>query len=354
MKLIDRLIGRAVLSGALMVLVVLVALLGVMDFVGELGDVGRGTYGVLQAMEYVGLTMPRRAYELLPMAALIGSLLGLGTLANNSELVVIRAAGVSLARVIASVLRVSVVLMLVGLVLGELIAPFTEQLAQDRRAAALTEEFSNRTKSGFWVRDGDSYINIRRILPGAQLVGVSIYKFDGDQRLRAATFARHGRYADGEWRLRDIHETLFDGDRARTVAIPQMIWSTTLDPQLVHIVSVEPEELSLWGLHQFIDYLRDNDLATRRYEIAFWVKAFSPLATLVMVFMALPFVFGSLRAVSIGQRILVGTFLGIALQVLSRSFGYLGQVYNLNPVFAAAFPTLLFLAIALVLMRRVR
>ncbi len=352
MKILDRYIGRAVLQGSLMVLLILVALLSVIDFVVELADVGTGNYGAFQALEYVVLTLPRRAYEMLPMAALIGSLIGLGALANNSELVVVRAAGVSLARIAGSVLRVGAVLIAVSVLLGEVISPPTEQWAQERRASALAEVFSNKTKLGFWVRDGDRYINIRRILPGSRLSEVTVYEFGEDETLRSSLFAQSGHFDEGRWRLLKVARSEISEQHVRTEKLEEMLWETQLDPEVVKVVSVEPERLSTFGLHQYVGYLHENGLESQRYEIAFWIKLLSPLATILMLVLALPFVFGSLRSVPVSQRVLMGTFLGIGFQILSRSFGHVGQVYDLNPLFAAAVPLLVFSVLAAYLFRR--
>lgn len=354
MKILDRYLGRAVLQGALLVLLVLVALMTVIDFVVELADVGTGNYGLLQAIEYIALTMPRRTFEMLPLAALIGSLFGLGTLANNSELVVVRAAGISLLRIAASVLRVGLVLIVIALILGELVAPVTDQWAQERRAAALSEEFSNKTKLGFWVRDGDRYVNIRHILPGSRLADVWVYEFDNAGHLRSALHAAGADYTNGEWHLRDVARSEIGSDRVNAEHMAQMVWHTDIDPELVKVVSVEPERLSTLGLYQYIEYLRQNGLESQRYRIAFWIRVLSPLATVLMLLLALPFVFGSIRSVPVSQRVLVGTLIGIGFQLVSRSLGYLGQVFALNPLFAAALPLLLFAGLAAWLMRRAR
>ncbi len=355
MRLLDRYIGRAVLGSALLVLLVLVALMSVIDFVVELGDVGTGRYGVLQALEYVVLTLPRRAYEMLPMAALIGSLAGLGALANSSELVVVRAAGVSVGRIAGSALKSALLLIVAAVLLGEWVAPAGEDLAQERRTAALAEAFSSKTRYGFWLRDGGRVINIRRVLPGATLDGVYLYQFDEGQRLREALSARSARFERGGWALIDVRLTRFEADgRALTQVLAEMPWRTTLDPKTVQIVSVEPERLSALGLYRYVRYLRDNGLESWRYETALWLKALNPLATALMVMLALPLVFGSVRAVSISQRVLLGTFLGIGFHILGRSLGYLGQVINLSPLLAAAAPLLAFALLTVALYRRLR
>lgn len=352
MRILDRYLGRAVLQGSLTVLLILVALMTVIDLVVELADVGSGNYGLLQALEYVLLTMPRRAFEMLPLAALIGSLIGLGALANNSELVVVRAAGVSLLRIFGSVMRVGFVLIVVTLILGEGISPVTDQWAQERRAAALSEEFSNKTKLGFWVREGDRYINIRRILPGSRLMDVYVYEFDSAQQLRYSLHAESGVYLKGEWRLRDVARSEIGAERVKAERLDEMVWRTDLDPELVKVVSVEPERLSTAGLHQYIDYLERNGLESQRYQIAFWIRVLAPVATVLMLSLALPFVFGSIRSVPVSQRVLTGTLLGIGFQILSRSFGHMGQVFDLNPFFAASLPLLIFSALAVYLFRR--
>ena len=354
MKIIDRYIGVIVASHTVVVMLVFLALFCFANFVGEMDSVGKGSYGLPQAALYVLFTLPSLIYQLFPPVALIGSMIGLGTLASNSELIVVRAAGVSMARIILSVMKVGVLLMLAAVIVGEWIAPKAEQYAQTMRSSALAERISLKTQTGFWARDGQSFIHVRDILPDSNLRDISVYDFDSRQRLQVVTHASAASYQNSKWLLQDVERSTISETGVSTDHLPRAEWCPLLSPTVLGVVAVKPEKLSAWGLYKYIDYLHDNGLSAERYELAFWKKIISPLATGVMVFLAIPFVFGGLRSVGIGQRILVGALVGIGFYLFNQTFGYVGLVYDMNPLFSAAFPVAAFFVAGVLLMRRVR
>lgn len=354
MRILDRYIGATVASHTLVVMLVFIALFSFASFMGEMDYIGKGKYGVQQAMYYVLLTLPSLIYQLFPPVALIGSMIGLGMLSSSSELTVIRAAGVSMGRIISSVMKVGVLLMLIAVVLGEWLAPQAEQYAQTLRSAALAERISLKTKSGFWARDGHNFIHVREILVDAQLADVSIYEFDAQSRLQGITHANTASYQQDTWQLNDIRYSKISEAGVVTQHQPSAEWGSLLSPTVLGVVAVKPDKLSILGLYKYIDYLHDNGLSAARYELAFWKKIMLPLATGVMVFLAVPFIFGTLRSVGIGQRIMVGTLLGIGFYLFNQTFGYLGLVYGMSPIVSAVLPPALFLGLGMMLMRRVQ
>lgn len=353
MRLLDRYIGRAVVSGTLLALLVLLAMFSFFSLIDNLADVGRGNYGVGNAIEYVLLTMPRRAFDTFPIAALIGSLLGLGLLAGNSELTVVRAAGVSLWRIVGAVMKAALVLMAIAMVLGEFVAPPAETLAQTRRNQALSAEPTLMSGGGLWARDGTSFINIREMLPDDIMGDVTIYEFDEQQQLRTATRAQRARYADGRWLLEGVAQSRIGGDGVQVAHMERAEWTSAFSPDMVNVTIDEPSHLSAWGLIRYIRYLGRNGQETAPYELGLWSKLVAPVATGVMILLSVPFVFGPLRAVSVGQRILVGVLVGIGFQIMNQMFSKLGLVYGLSPFFSATLPTLLFFVVALWMARRV-
>lgn len=353
MKLLDRYIGTTVLLGITLTLLILLVLVGFVTLMDELGDVGKGDYRTADAFYYVLLALPRRAYEVFPMSVLLGSLMGLGGLANNSELVAMRAAGVSLARIIVSVLKAGVLATLIVLVLGELVAPNTEQYAERMRANKISQQITLKSKYGFWARDGGSFVNIRQILPGSQLKDIYIYEFSPDRKLEVSTHADFAQYQDGSWLLRGISQTRFLEDHVESRTLDQATWDSLLNPNILNVVVVRPTMLPVWGLYQYIDFMKQNGQEVVVYEVAFWSKVIMPLVTLVMVFLAVPFVFGVLRSVGIGQRIFAGSLLGLAFFLMNKVLSHMAVVFSLNPLFAAALPTLLFLGLGFWFVRRV-
>ncbi len=352
MTTLDRYLATHVIWGALLTLCVLLALFTFVALVDELGDVGKGDYTVIGAFEYMLLTLPQRAFLLFPFAALVGTLVGLGALSSSSELTVMRASGLSAARISVAVLAAGMVLAIISMLVGEFIAPLSERLANERRSVAISSRIDVRANYGFWVRDGSSFVNIRRALPGNQAEGVYIYEFDSDKQLRVATYAREARYEDNRWILEDIRQSEILEHRVLSRAIEQAVWDAMFKPDLVGVVVVKPESLSAIGLYRYMDYLRENGLSTARFELAFWTKIVYPVATVVMIFFALPMVLGIMRSAGVGQRVLVGSMVGMAFHVINQISGDIGLVYGLSPFFSAVLPTLAFLAIGTAMMRK--
>ncbi len=349
MRILDRYIARTVASAILLAMLTLLALFFFVELVDELADLGKGNYGVAQILQYVLLIQPRRIYELFPLAALLGSIMGLGMLASNNELVAMRSAGVSLLRLIGSVMKVALWMMLAVLLIGEWIAPPAEQYAQASRATAQSAQITLKTQHGFWTRDGSSFINIRAILPGGQLRDVFIYEFDEQRHLRVATHAAQAHYEKDQWVLENVQQSYVSEQGVTTRQTERAGWASPLLPEMMSALSVKPENLSSWGLYKYIRYLRENRQNSQRYELAFWNKVFLPLVTGVMVFIAIPFVFGVLRSVGAGARVLAGSLMGVGFHLFNQIFSNASLAYNLSPLFSAAFPALLFLLIALIL-----
>lgn len=354
MSLLDRYIGKAVALNVSIVMAVLLALFFFVGFVEEADKIGRGRYTALSAMEYTLLRLPQQAYELFPLGALLGAVLGLGGLASNSELIVMRAAGVSLTRIAGAVMKTGLLLMLLMFLIGEVLAPPVVQYATERRVMALSAQISLNTGQGLWARDGDTFINVRRVESDGRLVGIRLYTFDEAQRMRRLIHAGSARFRDGQWRLRQVRQTDFEEDRLVSRRFPELAWESLLSPQLVNVVAVKPQTLALWDLKQYVEYLHDNGLSAERHELAYWSKLVAPFTTGAMVFLAIPFVFGSLRSVPMGQRVLGGFLVGVAFYIINLIASRAGLVYALPPFLSASLPTLLTFLLAAWWLRRVR
>nr|VFK30638.1 MAG: lipopolysaccharide export system permease protein [Candidatus Kentron sp. MB] len=353
MKRLDRYIGTYVVLGSLLVLAVLVALFSVIDFVDDLGSVGQNQYTLVRAMEHMLLTMPRLAFATIPIAALIGTLMALGALAGSAELTVVRASGVSLARLSLSVMKVGGILMLLTLGLGELVVPFSEHLAEERRSVALSEQVAMKTSYGFWIRDKRSFINIRQVFPNNRVGDIYIYEFDDERKLRVSTHAKNGYYQDEKWILRDVRQSELTSNGITQRNLSEAVWKSLFVPEVVDAVKVKPEGLSIVDLYRHIQYLRTNGLNSTAYEFAIWGKLLYPIATGVMVFIAIPMVLGWLHSAGIGQRIVVGILFGVAFHIIQQATIHVGLVFEMNPFLCVFVPVLMFLGFGLWMMRRV-
>lgn len=348
---LTRYVVRAVITGALLVLAVLVSLDTVFSFFSEVDEVGRGDYTISAAVLYMLLTMPARIYQLFPAAVAIGGILGLGGLAAHSELIVMRAAGISARQLAGMVMQAGIVLMLVIVALGEFVAPSAQQYAERMRANAIAGQGEARGGSGIWVRDGQRFINVGVVLPDLVLRDIDVYEFD-DKRLERALHAERAHYADGRWQLHDIAISRIEGERLMTEHSAGETWDELVRPELVDLLAVSPMSLAIWRLSSYIEYLRANELESRRFELAFWQKIATPLSTLVMLLLALPMVFGSMRSAGVGQRIFVGSMIGVGYYLLSELFAHIGIVYGLAAPVASLAPAALFTLIGLLGLRR--
>lgn len=354
MRLLTRYIAGTILASTTLVLAVLLALYTFIDFVTELEDFGKGNYGLFEIAEYLALSMPKRIYELLPIAALLGSVLGLGNLASQSELVVMRAAGLSVGRISRAVLLVSITLFLLALFVGEVVRPAAEKKAQIFQTQAQTGALAEtQANNGFWTRDGNNFNHIEQILPDGRFAGISVYEFDEQQRLRIVSKAKQATYDGADWILEQVKQSQLDEAGVKITSTDQQQWQSTLNPSVLNVAAVPPEYLPVWGLLEYIQYLDANQQATARYELAFWGKLMMPLSAAVMVFIAVPFIFGPLRSSPIGGRILAGALVGIGFHLFNQMFQHMGLVFGFWPFISAALPTFIFAGLGWYLMRRV-
>lgn len=349
--ILDRHIGRSLLLATLLVTGVLLALFVFISVVDVLPDYGKGTFGGYELLRYVALSQPRKLYEAFPVAVLVGTLLGLSTLALNAELTAMRAAGVSKARIVSAAMKTGLLLMLLAVALGEYVVPAAETQAQTGRARALATGFQQKG-SGLWLRDGASFVSLGEVLPDLSLLRVAIYEFAPDRRLLRLTSAERAVYDEGRWRLEGVQRTRLSEERVEAEAITEQSWIARLTPEVVAVYTVKPEALSIAQLSAYIRHLEQNGQETGRYRLTMWQKAFMPLATAIMVLLATPFVFQDARSGGLAQRVFIGVMIGLAFVVLSRSAGYLGVIYGAPPLLGAVLPLALFLGLAVVLLRR--
>lgn len=354
MDILDRYIGKAVTLGIIAAMSVILSLDFLVSFAGEVGEIGKANYSYWQAFIYVALRTPQKIYEIFPMIAVLGTMLGLGTLASNHELTAIRAAGVSLLRLIGSVLKTAAIITAVAIFIGEVVAPPATQYAKLSRVRAIEHLISLNTDYGLWARDGDTYIHVRRVEHDGRLIGINLYVFDEFHSLQETYQARSAEYKEGDWLLQNVEYKKITADGISKTSVDTMKWKTLLKPDIVSIVSVSPENLSLWRLHGYIDYLKDNHLDAKHYELSFWIKVFSPLTITAMMFLAIPFIFGNMRGIGAGQRVFVGFLIGLTFFILSRLIGQAGLVYTDYPLLPASLPTLIVMGVGIFLMRRVR
>ena len=334
---LDRYIGKSVFMAILAVLGIILGLASLFAFIDEMADIS-DTYTFWDAGSFVVMTAPRRLYDMLPMAALIGCLIGLGALASSSELTIMRAAGVSIGRIVWAVMKPMLVLMVAGLLIGEYVAPVTEASAQAARSLAQGTGDAQSARHGLWHRQGDEFIHINTVQPNGLLYGVTRYRFDDQRHMLSASFAKQANYKTDYWELKDVSTTLFHEGRTEVVTAPDERWDISLSPQLLSTVVLPPESLSMTGLYGYAHYLADQGLANGRYWLAFYTKILQPLVTVALVLMEISFIFGPLRSVTLGQRVFTGVLVGFTFRIAQDLLGPSSLVFGFSPLFAVLVP----------------
>ncbi|KLN65369.1 MULTISPECIES: LPS export ABC transporter permease LptG [Vibrio] len=352
-KILDLYIGRTIIATSSLVLATFVGLSAIIKYVEQLRKVGEGTYDLLQALLFVLLSIPRDIEMFFPMAALLGALIGLGMLASSSELVVMQAAGFSKLDIGLSVLKTAIPLMIMVTLLGQWGAPQAQKAARDLRAFATSGGAIMSVRTGVWARDANDFIFIGKV-EDDKIYGMNMWRYDENKRLESVVYAAEVEYvSDNTWMMKDVQVTeMVDEVEISKQSLPKYSWTTSLAPDKLAVVTVKPEELSLGGLYDYVTYLKASEQDPSRYELAFWRKVTQPFSIAVMMLMALSFIFGPLRSVTMGARILSGVVAGFTFYISSEFFGPLSLVYNIPPVFGAVMPSIVFLTVALMLLRR--
>jgi len=352
MRRIDRYIVSTVASSMLLVLAVVLSLDFLFGFIAETEQL-KNDYQVFEAFMYVVTTLPRRLYDYLPLAAFMGCLIGLGALAKNSELVVIRAAGVSTIRIIFSAMKPALVVVCLGLVFGEFVAPYTEKIAQSQKALAQGAATHINTRGGLWHREGNTFMHFNAVEPNGVLHGVSLQRYDENRKLLRSTFARRAIFQRGQWLLEDLEETRFYDDRLEVHHFFLQVWETDLSPSLLNVLIVKPDYLSISGLYAYAEYLREQDLNAAQYLMSFWKKSLQPLSTAVLVLVAISFVFGPLRSATMGFRVFSGVVVGLLFKYAQDLLGPSSLVFGFDPILATLVPIIICLLVGVLLLRRV-
>ncbi len=370
MTLIGRYLRREILGAVLFVLFGFLALFAFFDFIKELEEVGRGGYKLQHALLYVGLAVPSHAYELMPIAALIGTIYALAQFASHSEFTAMRAAGLGRSMALRYIAQVGLILAIATLLIGEVLTPPAEKLAQRIRLSALGASVVNQFRSGLWIKDTikdpdgqvrrTRFVNVQEVLPDTSLKLVRVFEFDPSLRLSEVLVSSTGRFEPpGAWRLTDVQRTDFSvsnaaepGQTMKAVQrfTPELTWQSELNPSILGVLMVTPQRMSAWDLARYVEHLRDNQQRADQYEIALWTKLVYPVAVIVMMALALPFAYLQVRAGSIGYKVFAGIMMGIAFHFLNGLFSHLGLLNTWPAWVSASVPSLLALVLALSLL----
>lgn len=350
MNIIHKYLLKEVTSNVLMVMLALIAMFSFFDLIQELEALGQGNYGLGKILLFVLLSSPGHIYDVMPVAVLVGCMYSLSQFARHSELVVLRVCGLSILNIAALLLKIGLVFTLLTFLVGELVTPYSEKMAQRMRIKATDSVVAQEFRSGLWVKDGNNFINVEEVLPDATLLNINIYEFDKNSKLTKVRKAKGGQFESDFWKLKSVTETEFNAESIKINELAEAKWYSLLRPELLNVLLVAPEKMAAWNLYSYITHLDINKQKTTRYVVALWAKLIYPLACMVMVILALPFGFIQQRASGASAKIFIGIMLGVLYQILNRVFAHLGLLNDWSPLFSAIMPTILFLIAGLTML----
>jgi lipopolysaccharide export system permease protein len=337
---LDRYLYRTVLVYTLMAMAVLMTLGGLFLFISQQGDIGTGDYTTSDAFLYTFLNLPEQFYELLPIGALIGALMGLGNLAAGSELVVTRASGVSIWRIAWPVGLAGLTLSLTMYAVGEYVAPPLAQFAKREKTTSKMADISFAGSSSAWVKEGNIILRVSTGEVDQSFGGVSLFELDAPNKLRSIERADRISVADpGQWRLHNVATTTFDNDHVTSKVQDEVTIRSSVNPDFLGLAATDPDLLTLGGLKSYIEHLKRNSLDTASYAIGFWSRIARTFAVIIVTLMALPFVFGPLRTAGAGTRTVIGVMLGIVFFLITRTVENGGQLFKADPIIVGWAPT---------------
>lgn len=347
-----RYINREFFIGILMIMFGLICLFAFFDFIQEIGDLGKGSYGILQAILFVILSIPGHIYEVIPLAVLIGSMYSIGQLSYNYEFNVMRASGYSIKKIAVSLMYTGLFFSFFTIIVGDFIAPHSEKSAQQIKLGNSNSSVSQEFGSGFWIKDGDNFVNIENVLPDSSLEQINIYEFDNKFNLRTIVNAKNGFFKQGEWKLSDIQQTIINKNSIEINNITSGSWKSLMRPEMMNALIISPQKMSTINLFKFINYLKQNNQKSTKYEVALWEKLIHPLMPLVMLIFAIPFGFLQERSGGKFFKMFIGIIIGIAYQILNTLIRHLSLLNDWQPFVSSLIPTLIFLFIGIYMINK--
>lgn len=350
MKILTKYIGKTILSYILLVVLFLFGLQIFIEFIREFPNLGVGNYGVIQLLTYVALMLPYDIYQFFPIASLLGAVIGLGLLASHSELIVMRASGVSLVGIAVAVVKAAMILLIMAIILGEVLSPMAVRKAMKIKTLAMSGGSTMLTRQGAWLYNNNHIINIQTISSSRELRDITYYQIGKDRKLQQVGSAEVGLYQDGAWVLPRVTETILGDQRTDSFQVLDKKISLNFNPKLLGVGHIDTDQKNIFALNDFINYRKHSGLDAASYLFIFWQRIFEPLTTLVMILLAVPFVFGTSRSSTMGLRMLLGVVIGFIFYIIHQFVGSISIVYHIDPVIAAISPLMIFVSFGIILL----
>jgi lipopolysaccharide export system permease protein len=348
--IVNRYILRNILLGTLGALLVLVSLALFFNFIRELDDLGEGQYGIGQVLRYLALLGPGKIVEFMPLAILLGSILSLGALANNSELIAMQASGVTRRRMLGAVLQAALVVAVISFLLADWVVPDSEMSARKVRNLRNEQTTSFDAREGLWIKDEAKVVYVGELLPNGYARNIEIYQFDSEGGLLALIKAARAQPLGGGWELHEVTRTLLHDGQASSEQLERLDYPGNLSHQLLQVLLIEPRQMSSRNLYAYLQFLDENRLEATVERLIFWKKMFYPMTIVIMCLLSFPFVMGSQRHSNTGQRLLIGILLGLSYFVVDQLLTQVGIYFRSYTFVIALAPNLMFITLAIYLL----
>ncbi len=352
--IIERYVGKYVTIWIIYVSLFLCLISWLIKFMEQLRNVGTGTFTVLTAVETVTLLIPHNFYTFFPLAALMGTVVGLCLLSSKSELVVLQASGVSKLQIVSATMKMVLPLMLIVILVGEFIVPYTEFKYDEIRAQTIKGvTISSGVTGDLWARENNDFFYMEQASAVGELENVEKFTFDlNSKKLLSHSKAKRAVFANGKWMFFNVTNRIYTDSGFKVTKENSADWILTITPDKFKVFSYSPDDLSIRGLYSYTKYLKENNLNADRYELAFWRKVLSPFAVITMIFLASTVAFGSMRSLSLSSRIVLGTVYGFIFYVANQTFSPMSLVFGIQPFICVILPSFVFFIVAILLLRR--
>ena len=351
MKILDKYIAKQILFSVFSVLGILVVVVGLLDLVDEIKKVNEG-YSMPLAFLYVLLNTPQNIYEVFPIATLMGSLIGLSRLSSTSELNAAKSSGLSFSKIILITLKTGILIMVLTFLIGEFVAPKGQQIANNIKNLSESTRLSMKNTDGIWIKNENTFIHIAKIYPNKVVQEISLYRFNKKQQLIESIYSEEGYYIDKKWIMKNITLTSFENKNIEIKNSKEATFEEFIDLDLFDIMIIKPNQMTFLQLKTYINYLKENSMESKNYELAYWSKFSIPLSCLVMFLLTTPFVHSSIRSASFGQRIFVGILTGVSLFLFNQTINKLSIIINMPPFLGSFLPIFILLALSFYIIKR--
>jgi lipopolysaccharide export system permease protein len=354
MKIRERYITKTLLSFTLVVLVIWLGVYSFFNFLSEMSSIGQLNYTSLEALRYIALQVPEVAYKHASPVILLGCVLGMGHLATTNQLLVFRISGMSIYKLTMFTIKTALIFVIFIIAIGEIFAPIASDEAEKGRSKALGHSIASQSQEGFWIRDGENFINVKKNIDGKLFSGLTIIEVNSSNKISTVLTSENATF-DGK-SLEMNKAEIFSIDGAKEIddislkELNSYNKTVSFDQDLIDSLKKEPEELTTWNIIKQIQFLSDNKLRSRIFEVELYKRLIKPITLVAMILLAMLFIFGSTRDATLGRKIFFGIALGLSFEMLSRIGGALALSFDFNPVISAVLPTIVVLVVAIILL----